>query len=62
MSKPTIHNVIKSVFAAAVGIQSDKNRQRDFEHGNLSSYIVVGIIFTVLFVILLVLLVSSITA
>ncbi|MBE0435416.1 MAG: DUF2970 domain-containing protein [Methylomicrobium sp.] len=61
MSKPTILNVIKSVFAAAVGIQSDKNRQQDFEHGNLSTYIIVGIIFTVLFVALLALLVGKIT-
>jgi len=61
MSKPTILNVIKSVFAAAVGIQSDKNRQQDFEYGNLSTYIIVGIIFTVLFVALLALLVGKIT-
>ncbi|MGD7034721.1 DUF2970 domain-containing protein [Methylotuvimicrobium buryatense] len=61
MSKPTILSVIKSVFAAAVGVQSDKNRQRDFEHGNLSTYIIVGIIFTVLFVALLALLVAKIT-
>lgn len=61
MSKPTMLNVIKSVFAAAIGVQSDKNRQRDFEHGNLASYIIVGIVFTVIFVILLVFLVSKIT-
>jgi len=61
MSKPTILNVIKSVFAAAIGVQSDKNRQRDFEHGSLASYIIVGIVFTVIFVILLVFLVSKIT-
>lgn len=61
MSKPTILNVVKSVFAAAVGIQSDKNRKQDFEHGKLSTYILVGIIFTFLFVVLLVLLVAKIT-
>ncbi|HBA66177.1 MAG TPA: hypothetical protein DCZ48_08375 [Methylococcaceae bacterium] len=61
MSKPTILNVIKSVFSAAVGIQSNENRQRDFEHGNLSTYIIVGLIFTVLFVVLLALLVAKVT-
>jgi len=30
MSKPTIAQVIKSVLAAAIGVQSDDNRQKDF--------------------------------
>ncbi|GAB4257061.1 MAG: hypothetical protein Kow0065_06110 [Methylomicrobium sp.] len=61
MSKPTLLNVIKSVLAAAIGVQSDKNRRQDFEHGKLSNYIVVGLIFTALFVMILVFLVSKIT-
>jgi hypothetical protein len=60
MSKPTITQVIRSVLAAVIGIQSDANRQRDLKEGYLSVYLIGGIIFTVLFVFGLVFLVSSI--
>jgi hypothetical protein len=60
MSKPTITQVIKSVLAAAIGVQSDKNRQNDFEQGSLSTYIIAGLIFTVVFVLALVFLVSTV--
>ena len=32
--KPGLLSVIKSILAAGIGVQSDKNRQRDFEQGN----------------------------
>lgn len=60
MSKPTITQVIKSVLAAAIGVQSDENRQKDFEQGSLPTYIIAGLIFTVLFVVGLVFLVSTV--
>ncbi len=60
MSKPTITQVFKSVLAAFVGVQSEENRKKDFEHGSLSTYIIGGIIFTVLFVVAIVFLVSTI--
>jgi Ca2+/Na+ antiporter len=60
MSKPTITQVIRSILAAAVGIQSDANRQRDLKEGYLSVYLIGGVIFTVLFVIGLIFLVSFI--
>ncbi|MGZ5010379.1 MAG: DUF2970 domain-containing protein [Methylobacter sp.] len=60
MSKPTITQVIRSVLAAAIGIQSDANRQRDLKEGYLSVYLISGVIFTVLFVIALIFLVSLI--
>jgi hypothetical protein len=60
MSKPTITQVIRSVLAAAIGIQSDANRQRDLKEEYLSVYLIGGVIFTVLFVIGLIFLVSSI--
>ena len=43
-------SVIKSILAAGIGVQSEKNRQRDFEKGNPLVFIVGGIIFTVLFI------------
>jgi hypothetical protein len=60
MSKPTITQVIKSVLAAAIGVQSDENRQKDFAQGSLSMYVIAGLIFTVLFVSGLIFLVSTI--
>ncbi|EGW22591.1 MULTISPECIES: DUF2970 domain-containing protein [Methylobacter] len=60
MSKPTITQVIKSVLAAAIGVQSDDNRQQDFTQGSLVTYVIAGLIFTVLFVSGLVFLVSTI--
>lgn len=56
-SKPAAPNflqVMMSVFAAAFGVQSDKNYQRDFSTGNPLAYIIGGLIFTVLFIMTLV--------
>jgi hypothetical protein len=60
MSKVNIIEIIKSVLSAAIGVQSDENRKKDFEQGALSTYIIAGLIFTVLFVGFLIFLVSSI--
>ncbi len=60
MSKPSVIQVIKSVLSAIIGVQSEKNRQKDFEQGSLSTYVIVGIIFIALFVFGLVSLVSVI--
>ena len=60
MSKPTVTQVFKSVLAAFVGVQSEENRKKDFEHGSLSTYIIAGFIFTVLFVAAIIFLVSTI--
>lgn len=42
--------VVKSTLAAATGVQSSKNRERDFTHGNIKVYVAAGIIFTLLFI------------
>ncbi len=60
MSKPKLKQVIQSVLAAAIGVQSKANRERDFEQGSLSSYLIVGAIATVLFIISLVAIVAFI--
>lgn len=60
MSKPSLLQVVKSVLAAAIGVQSEKNREVDFKQGSLSAYIIVGLIGTVLFILALVTLVSLI--
>jgi hypothetical protein len=60
MSKPTVTQVFKSVLAAFVGVQSEENRKKDFEHGSLSTYVIAGFIFTALFVVAIIFLVSTI--
>ena len=44
------YRVIQSTLAAAIGVQSKKNRERDFEEGNAGTFIAAGIIFTALFI------------
>ncbi len=52
-SKPSAFAVISSVLAAGFGVQSSKNRERDFKHGKASTFFIAGVIFTVLFVLTL---------
>ena len=42
--------VIGSVFAAGLGVQSSKNRERDFKQGRAGTFIAAGIIFTLTFI------------
>ncbi len=44
-------DVAASVLAAALGVQSSKNRERDFRYGSLKQFVVVGIIGTILFIV-----------
>lgn len=57
-TKPGFAAIVLSTLAAAFGVQTDKNRQRDFQQGNIYSFIAAGIIFTGLFVLATVLLVQ----
>jgi len=43
-------NILKSTMFAAGGIQTKANRERDFEHGKPSTFIIAGIIFMVVFI------------
>lgn len=51
---PTFWQMLHSVLAAALGVQSGKNRTRDFTHGKASHFIALGIVFMLVFVMLLV--------
>lgn len=53
-SKPSVFQIVASVFAAAFGVQSSANRERDFSGGSAAPYIIAGIIFTVLFILAIV--------
>lgn len=50
MEKPSFLDVVKSVLASFFGVQSGKNRQRDFQQGNPVHFIIVGLVLTVVFV------------
>jgi len=45
---------IGSLFAGWFGVQSKANRERDFEHGKFSHFIIGGIVFAILFVLFVV--------
>ena len=51
---PSFLQVVGSALAAAFGVQSSRNRERDFTRGKLSHFIVVGVGLTILFVVLLI--------
>ncbi|NRA53292.1 MAG: DUF2970 domain-containing protein [Gammaproteobacteria bacterium] len=67
MSKPDhkplrLSQIITSVFAAMLGVQSDKNRQRDFQAGDPKHYIIIGIVIAMLLVFGLIALVNLVLA
>jgi hypothetical protein len=52
--EPGFWEVVMSVLAAALGVQTSKNRERDFTKGNPLVFIAAGLIFTILFVLTLI--------
>lgn len=50
----TLFSFISSLFAAWFGVQSNANRERDFQQGKFSHFIIGGIVFTILFVLFVV--------
>ena len=49
----TFREMLHSVLAAAFGVQSGKNRSRDFSRGKPSHFLILGVLFTTVFVLLL---------
>lgn len=47
---PGTLQIVSSVFAAAFGVQSSKNQERDFKHGKARVFIIAGVAFTLLFI------------
>ncbi len=50
----TFRQMIHSILAAAIGVQSGKNRSRDFSRGKPSHFIIMGVLFTALFVVVII--------
>lgn len=57
-TKPNLWQVIQSVLAAFIGVQSQHNRERDFEQGSPVVFFIAGILGSILFIMILVLVVS----
>jgi hypothetical protein len=58
MSSQNFKETFKSVGAAFFGVQSDKNRERDFTQGKFSYFIIAGVIAVVIFITVLISIVS----
>ncbi|MDA7722859.1 DUF2970 domain-containing protein [Pseudomonadales bacterium] len=56
----TLWQMIGSALSAAIGVQSSKNRERDFARGKASHFIIIGVGFTAIFAVLMALLVRFI--
>ncbi|MFI8382567.1 DUF2970 domain-containing protein [Pseudomonas sp. NPDC079086] len=53
-NKPlTLWEMLQSVLSAALGVQSGKNRSRDFSRGKPSHFIILGVLFTAVFVLVI---------
>ena len=57
---PSWYHVVASVLAAGFGVQSKKNRERDFQHGKPIVFIITGIVFTILFIFTVILVVTTV--
>lgn len=51
---PSFKTTFKSVVSAFFGVQSNKNREKDFTQGKLSHFIIGGVITIVIFITILV--------
>ncbi len=61
-SSPSMWQLVISVFGAAFCVQTEATRQRDFNSSRPIPYIIAGIIFTVLFVLTIIGVVSLVLA
>ena len=51
---PSLLDVARSVLWAFLGVQKNKNYERDFKHGKPSQYIIVGLIGVAIFIAILI--------
>jgi len=56
--KISLKETIASVAAAFIGIQSNKNRQRDFKQGKFSHFIIAGVLGVAIFITALIVVVN----
>ncbi|MGB0713167.1 MAG: DUF2970 domain-containing protein [Gammaproteobacteria bacterium] len=58
---PTLLQLLGSVLSAFFGVQNSRNRERDFKHGKPHQFIILGLLATVAFITLVVVLVKVVT-
>ena len=56
--EPTLLDVTRSVLWALLGVQKNKNYERDFKHGKPSQYIIIGLVGVSLFIFIIVMVVK----
>lgn len=57
---PGFFGLLQSVAGAAFGVQSEKKRQEDFQHGKPGDYIALGVVFVIVFIITLIVVVNMV--
>ena len=57
-NKPGLKQIIKAVAGAFIGVQSEQQRQQDFNSQSPLPYIIVGVVMAILFVAALIIIVS----
>ena len=57
-NKPTLKQIIKAVAGAFIGVQSEQQRQQDFNAKSPLPYIIVGVVMTIIFVAVLITIVA----
>jgi hypothetical protein len=43
-TKPSLKHIIKSVFGAFIGVQNSNHAVEDFKYGNLTVFVIAGIV------------------
>ena len=59
-SKPGLLDALVSVFRAWFGVQSEAARERDFNQGDARTFIIAGVLFTLVMVLAVALTVKSV--
>ena len=48
--RQSLWSVTRSVIASMIGVQSSKKHEEDFKEGKVSTYIVMGVVATIVFI------------
>ena len=57
--KPGWRQILTSILAAIIGVQSNKNRHRDFKNASIKQFLIMGFIVVIIFIFAIYLLVQG---
>ena len=60
--QPSMFSIVGSVLSSVIGIQSREKLTRDFKGGSVMSYLIVGLLFVILFVMAIIFLAKYVAA